>query len=639
MLNIYLYGKNKQIVTSFIIIISLLLIPRYPAYPYSTSSRLQPDSTIVKSDSLNQRINQPDSTKSMADTIYCPQFSCLNRQEINLIFYEDQGDLIIYLPGVSPIDPGNAGQKLAYTRHGNRPQQSIVYFDSRRFYDPISGEADLNFLPVGFTNHITLSDKASSLPELISGEALRLYSEKYQDELPYSQIFHHKASLGYSDVDFLFGQPVSQKTDLLVGGMIKSYDGKNNAYLYDHQNLRAKLAYHYNSNWQFEYSFLHNKINRNEPGFLNDEDEYSTPNRKIKDNRYDHTLNLYGKLFHHQQNFRSTIYYSSLYTKITDQDNDLRQVNRSRYGGTNFKLNFHSLNHTFSLGGNVEHIRVNASPVGEKHHSLGSIFIGDQWHSGKRMEVSLNLGTKFHERWCPRYVAGLNSSFLVRQNLRFSVGGNQRIQYPTFFELYARTNYVGNQLLNPEVHQKLSITLNASFSRLLEISASAYLKKIKNSVDIFPLDTTQATFVNSNPPRFWGMDLRMKVDILSGLSWHNFISYIDNQHIYNQPEFNLISYFQYQNSFFENDLKTFFRIETRWIGKRNSLFVHPDQYRQYTKELPSVFLLNGLAVLNFSNLNIFLMFENILNQDYDYLYGFPMHARTFHYGIRWEFWN
>ena len=96
---------------------------------------------------------------------------------------------------------------------------------------------------------------------------------------------------------------------------------------------------------------------------------------------------------------------------------------------------------------------------------------------------------------------------------------------------------------------------------------------------------------------------------------------------------------QYNNSFFENSLETMIHLESKYIGERKSIVLNPYQYSTSYAKLSPTFVLNATAIFGFGKLKIFLMFENILNEKYQLIFGFPMRERTFHYGVRWEFWN
>ena len=57
------------------------------------------------------------------------------------------------------------------------------------------------------------------------------------------------------------------------------------------------------------------------------------------------------------------------------------------------------------------------------------------------------------------------------------------------------------------------------------------------------------------------------------------------------------------------------------------------------KKLPKAWIIGTIGFFEFRALKFFIGFENILNHEYQLVYGYPMNGRTFHYGLRWEFWE
>ncbi len=101
----------------------------------------------------------------------------------------------------------------------------------------------------------------------------------------------------------------------------------------------------------------------------------------------------------------------------------------------------------------------------------------------------------------------------------------------------------------------------------------------------------------------------------------------------------LTGYLQYIGSFFQDDLRPTIRLEGRYLGERKSMIFHPYFYETYRQNLSPVFILNAHAILDFGNLKIYFTLENILDNEYQLIYGFPMNERSLHYGLRWEFWD
>ncbi|HDP99124.1 MAG TPA: hypothetical protein ENN22_08075 [bacterium] len=603
-------------------------------------------------------ISSHDSVKSQSDTTHSAptavkdtaagdsaasdglKFTVVQKELINQIFYEDLGDILVNLPGIYLLDSGNAGQLLQLSQHGSAAQQIVLLFDNRPFYDPVYGGADLNFIPTGFVRQVQSGSDVGFDRIVSPGEFIAIRSEEYSDDLPYSQIYHHKAGLGFSDVDFVFAQPVSAKMDVLLGGTIKSFDGRENRFIYEHQNLRAKLDYHRSINWRLSYSLLHNQLERHRPGFIASDGNHITPNAVEKNQRYDHTLNIAGRFFDRaRDHFRATLYHSSHYSKLTDSDFGIGSINRSHYSGVRASERFQLSSHTVSLAGQLEHTRVDAEPIGRKRQTTAALALTEDWAWNDRLRVQLSSGFEFGQLNQPVFIGTAQININTIKNWRLSVDACQTSRQPTFYELYARDHLSGNSSLKNETIQKFSGAIRGSLFNQLEFTSQIYFKIIRNPIQMQGLDSLSAKFINSDELRFPGMDFQFRLPLGANFLVFSRLNLIENKGLNHLPAVNSTGHLQYHNSFFKNDLKLSLRLEGQYFHHRTSTVFHPYQFSSLSSELPSAFVMNALAILNFGRLNIFLMYENILDTQYELIFGYQMPGQRFHYGLRWEFWN
>jgi len=564
----------------------------------------------------------------------------ISKSKMNKYLYEDIGDIIAALPGVFIYDLGSAGQSLFSTINGATKQQTTVFFDGRPLYDPQTGETDLNMAPVGFIKEAKFEQNFSEFNFANSDEILSLTSEQYEGNVPYSQIYHHKADLGYSDVDFIYGQRISQKMNILLGGHIKSFDGKDNAYSYEHQNLRGKLEYNYSNGWSFIYSMMNNRMERDNPGRWLGDNSYSTPNGRQKIFRDDFTLNILGNLLHKSwQNFRANIYYSSLNSKLIDSSIDLKRLNESRYGGFNFQMKQKMLGQLLTFGGNFEHSWISSGDVGKKKSSFGSVVIQDEWNRKDKFGLIGRAGLQFHEFFGSDFSGGLGSYLKISNNLRWILSARQTLRYPTFIEYYTELSENSGSNLKNEIIHKIETGFETNISTNFQMKTFFFLKNIQQLIRFQKIESTSGFFDNVGDIQFSGLDFSLDWRIGSKFQVNTFASLINNQDLYDFPNIQVTGNLQYSDRFFNDFLDAFFRLEGKYIGDRNSILLNPYSFSSASEKLLPVFVLNTTAIFDFGNLNFYLLFENMLNEDYQIIYGYPARNRTFHYGVRWEFWD
>ncbi len=636
--------KIARLKTVFYILLLLSVQPAFSQARIINNITLQDttkqDTVFVKPDSILKKTPQKIFSEDTTFQNFMKSPWEMSESTMNQYFYEDLGDLLNYFPGNYLLDFGSSGQSLVSSHHGANNKQITLFFDERPFYDPIYGGIDLNLIPVGFTKSITIEQGLSSHFVTSNAELISLKSANYEDDTPYSQVSYHKAPYGFSDVDVIFGQRISKKANLLLGGIIKSYNGKTNSYNFEQQNFRGKVEYDLLPACQFKYSWISNKINRHIPNPILTDTLYQLTDASQKVSRLDHSLNIKGRIFKSDfKNFQANLFYSSLSDKLKDKRFEFQSTNLSRYAGLNFQLQNRFLGQRITSGVDLTHEWTGADQVGKNKRTFGSIFIQDDWNWNDQFGLRILGNYGIYNIHGSQLSGGVSSFFSLTKNFRISTSANQSFCHPTFFELNAKTNFIGNSDLKPETHKKIELGVEWQVESKFSLKGSLYHKNILNVIQFSPLDSLKATFLNQNNLQYSGVDFQLRWAFLSKFQLLMLFSTIENNRLDNQPEIMFTGYLQYTDSFFKGDLRPRVRIEGRYFGERKSTALHPYYYELYQINLSPVFVLNAQAILNFGNLKIFITLENILDKKYELIYGYPMNERTLHYGLRWEFWN
>lgn len=601
------------------------------------------DTFIVKPDSLLKQSQAPTPVQiAFIDTSVKSSFDSplhLTAHDLKQYFEEDLGTILKYTPGLFLFDRGSSGQQLGVGRHGTTPAQTKILLDGRPLYNPIYGGIDLNFIPSRFIRTMTIEQGMSSPLLPVHGEIISLETKQYDDTLPYSQVGYHKAGLGFSDVDIIFGQQATRKINFLLGGIIRSFNGRSEAYNSDLQNFRGNVQYFYSPQWLMEYSWIHNKLTRRAPGPILDNAEYVTPEAVEKLSRFDQTLSLKGKILSATlPNFFATMYYSGMSRSRTDSDFDVDSNHDGSYAGLRAQIADTLLGQAWTAGANFSHDWTNSDDVGEQNASMGSVYLMDDMSWRDKFGLRLLGSYQFHSNQGV-FLSGGVSAYAKFGDFKLISAVKNSVNHPTLFQFYAGTNFIGNENLDSETHQKFSAGLNWQPTRDLEILSRAYLKNIFHPIYYQFIDTVKATFQNVADYHFFGGDCQIKWKMSDKFRLAGIFSGISSNTRTNFPQFSVISYLQYSDSFFENDLKPTIRLETRFYGERQSNISHPYYFLSRYETLDPTFVLNAHALLDFGNLKMYLTLENIIDSDYEMIYGYPMNGRTFHYGLRWEFWD
>jgi outer membrane cobalamin receptor len=222
---------------------------------------------------------------------------------------------------------------------------------------------------------------------------------------------------------------------------------------------------------------------------------------------------------------------------------------------------------------------------------------------------------------------------------KWILSARQSIRHPSFYELFSQSNLNRPSPLKNEKLQQLETGIETAIHSILQLKAYFYVKNIQQLITNQLNDSIGAFFNKDIAVHTYGSEFLVNWQLREKWDINAAVSFIENQNLYNYPKLSVAGKIQYQNRFFKDYLNTTVRIEGEYIGESNGSFVDPYSYSSAFKTLNPAFILNATAIFGFGNLNFYFMLENILNEDYQIVYGYPMNARMFRYGVRWEFWD
>jgi outer membrane cobalamin receptor len=96
------------------------------------------------------------------------------------------------------------------------------------------------------------------------------------------------------------------------------------------------------------------------------------------------------------------------------------------------------------------------------------------------------------------------------------------------------------------------------------------------------------------------------------------------------PAVSTSGYLGYRGVFRKGDLGITLLLDGRYVGERSS---------EEGIQLPAYPLLNGCAEVRIIDARLYYRVENLLDEEYESILGFPAPGRTFFYGLEWDFWN
>ena len=590
----------------------------------------------------------------------------ISKSQIQHLIYNNPGEILTYLPGFYTKNHSYPGQFLTTTRHGIPSNNLTILLDGRPMKDPHTNLCDLNLIPAEYIDSISAENASSTLD---FNNSINFITERYSDNRPYSKVYFHKGPSKFSDVDVSFGQQISNKIDGLFGLTLKGFSDPLEANSYEHYIFRAKFHHRYSPRWRLIYTVLNNRIKLHPIGPKGSNGNYATPEAHSKQIRFDHTLTVKGNVLNsYYQNLLIKIYYSSIFKDYNDPSYSMFSKDRYRYVGAITELRHQIGSHYLLAAATIEHDWTNADDVGEKNQSFCSLSFQDDWFwnekSGLKGKIFVNGQTELGMN----LNSGLSAFFQLTHYFKTSISINHAVRYPTLFELYVNDYLYGNSMLNlvkplihypvkfdvhttgylrgnsdlkPEKIQQANIEFHFQPANSFNINTIFYLRHVTNYIDYGTYTDSSTMLINLDNQNYYGIDVQFYCKLYKGFNIGTNFNFVDVEHniLYEAPSSTIYSYIEYKNVFFKDDLKLNIRFEGRYWDNRWSNTSFPYSFYPSFIELPTAWIINATGFFNFGALKMFISLENILDKEYQLVYGYPMHGRTVHYGLRWEFWE
>lgn len=204
---------------------------------------------------------------------------------------------------------------------------------------------------------------------------------------------------------------------------------------------------------------------------------------------------------------------------------------------------------------------------------------------------------------------------------------------PSLYQLY--DGYSGNIDLNPETNQTFEVGFDATFKEKIQLDVVYFNRK---EVDAIIYNNTTYSYGNSSSDAS-GLELNVRVAATSFLSINSSYTYIDSNDLEDFNDYIPANKFVTGIDItpFEN---AFLNVTYRNVGER-TIF---DRYGSFGTAGENV-VLEEYQVLDFmvnykvleDTVTFFIAATNLLNEDYDDIFGYETRGRNYKVGIRLQF--
>ncbi len=260
--------------------------------------------------------------------------------------------------------------------------------------------------------------------------------------------------------------------------------------------------------------------------------------------------------------------------------------------------------------------------------------LGDRlhWHAGFKAEK--------HEECAVQLLPEANLFFAVDSTTGLSLWANQQAYYPGFLARYATGPFgLGYENLNHSLYTQIGLAGEKQFDHLF-FHASAAFQRQNNQVASF-YDGRSVNYINVENHGALSFDamvdyfflpkwrLVLKSNVYSDINAEPFVS--------QRPNFYAKTFLQYHLVAFKGDLNARLRAGAFILGERQApVPFYADYSLQQTRLDPAVYPYVH-AVLYYGDAEIFLSYENYIDADVQYVYGYSMPQLWLRYGFIWHF--
>ncbi|MBN1559889.1 hypothetical protein JW998_06535 [candidate division KSB1 bacterium] len=549
--------------------------------------------------------------------------------------YTSFGDIYDWLPGGYHYNRGGAGQLSYGTMFGAPAGEMVLEYDGLILNDPLSGLADFSLIPTESMGHAGILHSADKTYGYMPiGHSLQFDSRTIADNPIRSQVGYRTGFYQYNDIDIRVGIKSSQKFWLDIGGVIRGYGGIRSNEGYSGTIVNAKLHRRFGGNWLLKYVMLFSLRDAELPlpNQIADLPAFQDP--KQKDGRIDHAL-----ILTHRQNFSTTL-------QVTQLENELRAANKSVFfaqnkaqilrgtselslplGAAQWRTGLHAWT-TRARSNNWDH---DAWQI-DAYSSLAAPLLPG-------MKGHISLKAEKHAAFVPQLLPELSLFFAIDSTAAVSAWANRIAHYPG---LMARTSGPfarGNLDLSLASYDQIGLAGEKQFDHLFAHVTAAWMRR-KNQISTY-YDGAGVTY--RNMPIHSTLCLSAVLDVHFLRKWRFILkgdAFSDlgaEPTVTQRPRFHAKTFLQYHLLAFQGDLDAELRLGAFFLGRRSAPLPFYADYSVETRTLQPAIYPYLHAVLHYGAADIFFAYENYIDADVQYVYGYSMPQLWFRYGFIWHF--
>ncbi|MGI6034240.1 MAG: TonB-dependent receptor plug domain-containing protein [Limnochordia bacterium] len=545
----------------------------------------------------------------------------ITRDEIQAMGAMDLGHVLSRLEGVTAADYGPLGSQMHVKLRGSEPEQVLVLIDGKPINSPRSGKVDLSQLPLAMVERI----------EVIKGPASALYGAdalggvvNIITKADGSQGGELRLTVGqYDTVSLGFDyRGRSGPLGYALGSNLSTSQGYRPNSDYEGRSFWTQLDYGLSPRDYLTVNLTRHESEHGTPGSTSYE---SLTNRQAYDEvrlavDYDRTISTSSNL----NLGLSVISHELKYEGSLHQGDDYR---------LDLQLNQQQGRHLLAFGGAVGRGRLDSNVMGEKDRDYWRVFIQDSCQLSPAIGLALSSSYDNYSTHGDNLSARAGLVYHLDRDTELFASCGTAFRAPTFQDLYWPEDpwTRGNPLLSPETGWAYEGGLRRSLPKGIALSGSVFRRDVTNLIKWAPQtkDTGGTIWEPTNIAAavVKGLEARLEGKLGQSLTWSMAYTYLDGQ---------------------DKDTKEPLPNQVRHRGNVSLAYQTPWGLsasllasiagEQEEPALPAYQVLDLVLTQQVNEeLQVQLKVQNLLDEEYQVIAGYPAPPRTVTLGARHAF--
>lgn len=617
-----------------------------------TTDTAKKDTSNVKSDTLSTPFIFHGSVDPL-NNFYYPE---IKKEEIQLINYTNFEDIFISEYQSFPVNLGEEGKLNNFSFMGASPRSNIFAFNGIRLNSKLTGNYNPNFFPVEFFEEAEILKGTDAVVEAGNpGVFINFREIIYNTDKPYTKFWYSQEAYNFIGVDGIFSQNFMKNLNLNFGFRTISNKGRFDNSDFNSWNVRTNLRW--NPSDLSSVSLLYNFLNfgNSHNGGIDvqaSEDPFDPINsfvrfQDLRSRKFINDIQLSYSLLPDKDS--TTSIYASL--KYQNTKNNFKSGNDFYFIGEDsidqISGTINSINAylkvqqnifgaiRFSAGGDLEYVDI-PSILSINKSSYFNLNAFSKIKINLLKDLALSTGFRLNNNYGKTYLTGGSKLYYKKKN------------YSASFDLsFSQTtsNLFQGDLLN-EKHVLSLFELDLDLSPI-SFGTNIYLRNVIDPIfseltGQYSLDSVRS--YNADNMRVLGANISVSSKIFKllnlslNLKYNNTVINSERSKLY--PEFSGTI-----NTFYEYELpRSYLRagFDFKFFTSHKHYGYIPIYEIYYLNDKMSGFSTNGLNLYLSAKLGrafIKATMQNVLSQDYYYVYLYPQTGRNLRLSVSWSFFD